>query len=58
MRFPRENGDAGNFTIRVSFAGLHHKGCGVFDAPHRGITTTAFIPVGLFFFKQKTAYEI
>ena len=31
----------------MSLAGLHHKGGGIFDAPHRGITATAFIPVGL-----------
>ena len=34
-------------ALRVGFAGLHNKGRGVFDTPHRGITATAFIPVGL-----------
>jgi len=47
MGIPRENRDAGNFAISVGFAGLHNKGRGVFDAPHRGVTASAFIPVGL-----------
>ena len=47
MGISREDGHAGHFPISVGFAGLHNKGCGVFDAPHRGVTATAFIPGGL-----------
>ena len=47
MGIPRENGDAGHFTISVGFAGLHNKGRGIFNAPHWGVTATTFIPVGL-----------
>ena len=47
MGIAGKNGDAGHLTISVGFAGLHHKGCGVFDAPQLGTTPSAFSPIGV-----------